>query len=98
MDSQKFQGKKSPMFAFFDRNGLRDWFLGTGGNARWRFLVLVWDFWHICKNLMWIAVGVGAYFIAASGIQSWLWIVVVPVVIGMSFIFMFHRILKAPFN
>lgn len=98
MDTQMFLRSNSSLYRFFDLLELKEWFMATGGNKRWRKFVLVWDFWHVCKNLMWLAVGAGTSFVSMSGLGSPVWLFIVPPLIGGAFILVFHKLFKAPYE
>jgi hypothetical protein len=78
------------MLTLFESLGLKSWYLAEGGNAVWRKLGLVWDFWHVMKNLMLVSIGLGV----ACATRNWRWVFAAPV-IGLSFILFFHLIFGA---
>lgn len=85
------------MMSMFDWLGLKGWFLAEGGNERWRHFWFVWDFWHVCKNAMWISIGIGTAF-ATRGTLRWSWILLAWVTIGTSFVFWYHLVFGAPLS
>ncbi|MCI0706049.1 MAG: hypothetical protein L0Y80_01010 [Ignavibacteriae bacterium] len=95
MDSKMFMGESSPLYAVFDWLGWRDFFLATGGNTRWRWAVLVWDFWHIAKNAMWLSIGIATYFATRGVLNPRVWIILAGVTVGVSFMLFFHIVLGA---
>lgn len=77
----------------FEALGLKGWFLAEGGNAVWRKFWLVWDAWHLFKNLMWVSIGVGIAFVA----RDWRWGLSV-LIITSSFVIFYHLVFGAPTN
>jgi hypothetical protein len=89
MDARQWAPSGLKRIFFF----LPDWFLFEKGKRYLGFLL--WDFWHICSNLLLISSALAAVC-ASYGTLHW-WYLLDALIAGVSFILFYHILFKAQF-
>lgn len=83
------------LYDFFWSLGLSSWY--EGGTEKYRFIVLVWDFWHVAKNMMLLSFAFGAYQVAYGSFPKRFYVVLIPLIFGVSFMVFYHLVFGATY-